>query len=85
MMNEETFLENKGILFALSYDCVHIFVENQYLSNENIKGQHIVLTYSAYPEIVKEAYRASAKNWMIKLDFSMEIPLIQDLQSQMDW
>ena len=78
-------LENKGILFSLSYDCVHIFVENQYLSNENIKGQHIVLTYSAYPEIVKEAYRASAKNWMIKLDFSMEIPLIQDLQSQMDW
>lgn len=78
-------LENKGILFALSYDCVHIFAENQYLSNENIKGQHIVLTYSAYPEIVKEAYRASAKKWMIKLDFSIEIPLIQDLQSQMDW
>lgn len=78
-------LENKGILFALSYDRVHIFAENQYLSNENIKGQHIVLTYSDYPEIVKEAYRTTAKNWMIKLDFEMEIPFIQDLQSQMDW
>ena len=77
--------ENKGMLFALSYDGVHIFVENQYLSNENIKGQHIMLRFSDYPEIVKESYRITAKNWMLKLDFDMETPLIQNLQSQMDW
>ena len=64
--------ENKGILFALSYDGVHIFAENQYLSDENIKGQHIVLNYSDYPEIVKEDYRTRAENWMVKLDFDME-------------
>ena len=76
---------NESILFALSYDCVHIFSENQYLSYENIKGQHIVLNYSDYPEIVKEEYRTSAPKWMVKLDFDMEHPLIQNLQTQLDW
>ena len=77
--------ENKGILFALSYDGVHIFVENQYLSHENIKGQHIILKYNDYPEIIKEDYRTSAENWMVKLDFDMEHQLIQDLRLQLDW
>ena len=81
----EGMLANEGILFALSYDCIHIFSENQYLSHENIKGQHIVLNYSDYPGIVKEEYRTSAENWMVKLDFDMEHPLIQELRSQMDW
>ena len=76
---------NKGLLFALSYDCVHIFAENQYLSHENIKGQHIILKYSDYPEIVKEDYRTRTENWMVKLDFDMEHQLIQELRSQMDW
>ena len=77
--------KNEGILFALSYDCVHIFVENQYLSNENSKGQHIVLSYHDYPEIVKEAYRTSAKNWMVNLDFDRKDSLIQELDAQADW
>ena len=77
--------ENKGILFALSYDCVHIFVENQYLCNEDSQGQHIVLSYRDYPEILKEAYRTSAKNWMVNLDFDRKDPLIQELESQADW
>ena len=76
--------ENEGILFALSYDCVHIFAENQYLSNEDPKGQHIGLSYFEYPEIVKEAYRTSAKNWMVNLDFNRRDPLIQELYSQLD-
>lgn len=77
--------ENKEILFALSYDGVHIFAENQYLSHENMKGQHIILKYNDYPEIVKEDYRTSAENWMVKLDFDMEHQLIQDLRLQLDW
>ena len=81
----EGMLANEEILFALSYDCVHIFSENQYLSHENIKGQRIILNYSDYPEIVKEEYRTSAENWMVKLDFDMEHPLIQELKLQMDW
>ena len=85
LLVHEGLQENEGILFALSYDGVHIFSENQYLSYENIKGQHIVLNYSDYPELVKEEYWTSAKNWMVKLDFDMEHPLIQDLQSQLDW
>lgn len=77
--------ENKGLLFALSYDGVHIFAENQYLSNEDTKGQHIVLAYSDYPEILKEVYRVTTKNWMLKLDYGVTYPLTPTMYFEMNW
>ena len=74
---------NEDMIFALSYDCVHIFAKNQYLSADNIKGQHIVLAYSDYPELVKETYRETAKNWMMKLDYGVVYPLTPTMYFEM--
>lgn len=75
---------NENMIFALSHDCVHIFAKNQYLSAENTKGQHIVLAYSDYPALVKEAYRETAKDWMMKLDYGVIYPLTSTMYFEMN-
>ena len=77
--------ENEDMIFALSYDCVHIFAKNQYLSAENIKGQHITLTYSDYPKLVKERYRETAKNWMMQLEYDVVYPLTPTMYCEINW
>lgn len=77
--------DNEGILFALSYEGVHIFAENQYLSGGDTKGQHIVLSYSDYPDLVKEAYRAVPQNWRMKLDYGVAYPLTPTMYLELTW
>ena len=56
-----------NISFALSYGCVHIFV-NEYILNDEPGGQHITISYVLNPYQVKAFYTNPPQSWMIPLD-----------------
>jgi len=82
---EESIREEDGYLsFALSYGCVHIYADKNWLAMSD-SGQHITLSYADYPELVYEYYQTSPEKWIIKLEYGVNYIAEGGAMLSMDW
>lgn len=76
--------EDQDVCFALSYGSVHFFFA-EYLLENYFVGDHIVLSLSDYPELVKEPYRLSPENYMLQLEYNTDCLTEDGKQLNMSW
>lgn len=70
--------------FALSHDCIHIFIADSWLGSR-FGGEHLVLSYEDYPELVKEVYQPVPANWLMELQYDTDYPLTDGATLRLSW
>lgn len=70
--------------FALSHDCVHIFIADSWLG-PRFRGEHLVLAYEDYPELVKEVYQPTSADWLMELQYNIDYPLANGTTLRLSW
>ena len=60
--------ENGRLCFAIAWDGIHFFAWGHWL-HPDPAGQHIMLSFAAYPELLKEHYRNTSDNWILELEY----------------
>lgn len=76
--------EDMDVCFALSYGSVHFFFA-EYLLENYFVGDHIVLSLSDYPELVKEPYRLSPESYMLQLEYNTDFLTEDGALLNMSW
>ena len=76
--------EDMEVCFALSYGSVHFFFA-EYLLENYFLGDHIVLSLSDHPELVKEPYRLSPESYMLQLEYNTDCLTEDGTLLNMSW
>lgn len=76
--------EDGYVCFALSYNCVHVFAADYWLTGYS-GGQHITLSYNDYPELVDDNYKTVPESWLLELEYGVDYEVDNGTGFNIDW
>ncbi len=76
--------EDGYICFALSYNCVHVFAADYWLTGYS-GGQHITLSYIDYPKLVYNDFKTVPESWLMELEYGVDYEIGNGTDINIDW